>query len=59
MPDFGKLCQKVETIDVEVLISKIENMKLPYIVLWAVESTMKIMKGNRCREERSRRCWRG
>lgn len=30
MPDFGKLCQKVETIDVEVLISKIENVKVIY-----------------------------
>lgn len=30
MPDFGKLCQKVETTCVEVLISKIENMKVIY-----------------------------
>lgn len=30
MPDFGKLCQKVETAYAEVLISKIENVKVIY-----------------------------
>lgn len=30
MPDFGKLCQKVETAYVELLISKIENVKVIY-----------------------------
>ena len=30
MPDFGKLCQKVETAYVELLISKIKNVKVIY-----------------------------
>ena len=30
MPDSGKLCLKVETTYIEVLISEIENMKVIY-----------------------------